>query len=432
MGRKRILVIDGDFFANRAIFSLEKIMRNQNQELTLSTIPEMKSFRNEMESQLGNLIKTFHNDQRSLIDGVIFVADNHSWRKDVTPYIPYYMKDNAEYALTPMCYKENRVEKKEESPINWDNYYLVYNEFTEDISQIIPTIKVKGLEGDDIINLLSERYENNGDVEFMVFCNDGDLKQCVKDNFFLFRNIQSKEAPHGAFCISKGMYSKIYEKSAMSTLMGDSRETAEYTKLFSIQISTPYSIERSLGRGIELATPNIIALTKSICGDKKDNIFPIIRWKASTGTRNYNVTEKYIDKVLTKLGLELNDENALRCMTERDLIIQLLINLRSETGQFNNIPNEKFKSVGEHFLHNLKLNRLKSSYIPKEYVEEFDEVLEQIKPMLLMDNEAFDNISLMSNRAQADAAGDLLKNSIPIGDSNTGDILAAMNKKSWE
>ena len=80
----------------------------------------------------------------------------------------------------------------------------------------------------------------------------------------------------------------------------------------------------------------------------------------------------------------------------------------------------------------MKLNRLKSSYIPKEYVEEFDEVLEQIKPMLLMDNEAFDNISLMSNRAQADAAGDLLKNSIPIGDSNTGDILAAMNKKSWE
>lgn len=428
--KKRILVIDGDFFANRALFSVQRNMRNQNQELTMSTIPEMKIFRNEMESQLGNLIKTFHNEQRSLIDGVIFVADNRSWRKDVEPIVPYYLVDDGEDKTTPLKYKENRVEKREESDINWDNYYLTYAEFTQDISQLLPVIKINGLEGDDCINLLSERYVNNNDVEFLVFCNDGDLKQCVRDNFFLFRNIQSKEAPNGAFCISSNMYSNIFEKSSLSVMMGNSQETAEYNKLFSIQISTPYIIDRSIGKGIEIATPNIIALLKSVCGDKKDNIFPIIRWKASTGTRNYGVTEKHVINVLKTLGYDLTDEVALRCMTDKEMLINLLVNLRAETKQSTKITNEKLKQVGQHMLHNLKMIRLNSKFIPEQYVEKFNEKFEELKPIIIMDNNVFDNIISMSIKAQSDAAGDLLKNSVPIIDSNTGDILAALNKKN--
>ena len=422
--KKRILVIDGDFFANRAIFSLDKKMRDNGQELTLSTIPEMKSFSNELSIQFSNLIKSFHNEKVNLIDGIIFVADYKSWRKEVPVFNPYYLDDSPDINVN---YKANRAEKREESIIDWDNYRLTYNEFIDDLDQIVSVLKVKGLEGDDVINLLSEKYENNKDVEFLVFCTDGDLKQCVTDNFLLYRNIRSKAAPNGEFCVSRKMYENLYEKTALSVMMGNSQETSEYNKLFRIQISSPYSVERSLNKGIEIATPNIIALIKSICGDKKDNIFPIIRWTASTGTCNYGVTEKHVKKVLNLLGHELTDEVALRCMTENKLLISLLANLKVITKQ--TFDNETFKRVGQHLLHNFKLIRLNSNYLPENYLNDFNEMFELKAPMFLLNDESFDAIMLMGNKNRSDAANDLLNNSVPIIDSNTGDILASLNKK---
>lgn len=372
---RRLLLIDGNYFGNRVLgqVNMGDSVNNLNTEL------EQKSFQQALNNSLINLYKTFNNEQTNLIDQIIFVSDYGSWRKDVKPFVPYYLKDDKEI---PLGYKEQRKAVKDESPINYDNFYKIYSEFVENIRDKVVVFKINKLEGDDELMLLVNKLSKDSNIFSTIFCTDGDLMQVVRDNVILMRNIRSKDAPNGEFVLTEKLYKKIFEQSAMDALLGGAFDNNYFKSIFSIQIGSidgRNKIERTLNKGISIATPFKTALVKSVAGDKKDNIFSLLSWKAKTGSRSYHITEKYIEKALQIHGYNLSELNCQKILSSKETLFNLLLSLREVTKQ----KDVDLNDMAYHLKHNLKINMLSIKNIPEELRNEFNKCWEENSERIL-------------------------------------------------
>lgn len=366
---QRVLIIDGNYFSMRVLGQVNM----GDAENNLETDIEKKNFRAALNNSLVNLYKTFNNESCNLIDQIIFVCDCGSWRKSVTPFRPYYIPEESEQVIG---YKEQRKETKEKSPIDYDNFYQLYNDFVESIRDKVVVFKINQLEGDDNICLISNKICTDNNMFGIVFGNDGDLDQIVKDNVMIMRNIRSKNAPNGEFVLTLNMYGKIFEQSTMDALLGGAFNNSYFKQLFGVQIGCidgKNRIARELNRGISIATPFKTALVKSVAGDKKDNIFSLLSWKAKTGTRNYNITEKYISKALDQHGYSLTEDNCHKILASKENLFNLLLSLKEVTKQ-NDVD---LKLMAQHLKHNLKINMLSVKNIPDELRQEFNKCWEE-------------------------------------------------------
>lgn len=405
---RKILIIDGMYFAQRVLGQINMGDSVNN----LVTDAEQAAFRASLNNSLVNLWNTFSNSGVNLIDNIIFVTDCGSWRKDVTPFRPYYIPEDSDQVIG---YKEQRKAKKEESPINYDNFYRITNEFVESIRDKVIVFKINKLEGDDNIMLLSNKLKEYPNILSIVFATDGDLDQVVRDNVFIMRNIRSKDAPNGEYVITLNMYGKIFEQSAESALLGSSLDTKFYRDLFSIQIGNidgTSKIQRSLNRGISIATPFRTALVKSVAGDKKDNIFSLISWKSSTGTRQYNITEKYIEKALEKHGYALTESNCQKVLTSKENLVNLMLSLKEVTKQ-NTV---ELEGILKHLKHNLKINMLSVNNVPEEYRNEWQKCWDENQERILHETLDYKNLARLAsvNNYNPKASGtNVLADSIP-------------------
>lgn len=405
---KHLLIIDGNYFAQRVLGQINMGDSVNN----LETDTEKVAFKAALNNSLVNLYSTFNNEKLQLIDNIIFVSDCGSWRKDIEPYRPYYIDKDSDQVIG---YKEQRKAKKEESPINYDNFYKLYDEFVESIRDQVVVFKINKLEGDDNIMLLSNKLSAHPNVVSTVFATDGDLDQVVKDNVMIMRNIRSKDAPNGEYVITLNMYGKIFEQSSKDILLGSSLDNKYYKDLFGVQIGCidgNSKVQRELNRGISIATPFRTALVKSVAGDKKDNIFSLLSWKSSTGTRQYNITEKYIEKSLAKHGYTLTEANCQKILTSKDAIINLFLALKEVTKQ----TDVDIKEMISHFKHNLKVNMLSVNNIPKEYLKEFDTCWESNYDRIFNETIKYENLvklQVIHNYNPKNNATNVLADSIP-------------------
>lgn len=354
---QRVLLIDGNYFAQRCLGTENMGDRINN----LITKMEQQNFLTALNNSLVNLCTAF----KQHVDNVIFTTDNFSWRKEIEPFKPYYVDDK-----TLIGYKEQRKEKKEESPINYDNFYSIYRDFVETLKANMLVFDVAGLEGDDEIMLISNKIKDNKNIEAIVFCTDGDLVQVVKDNIFLMRNIKAKEAPCGEFVITYKKYLQVFDDhDAKAALLGNTLNTSYYNTLFSMNLFNQSKVVRKLHQGINIAKPYRTALIKSICGDKKDNIFSLLSWKSKTGTLNYKLTENHLEKAMRSHGYELTENACLQILNNKDLLINLLVTLKTMTKQEVHI-----ETLGTHLKHNLRMNVLSKNNVPEKYLNEFENV----------------------------------------------------------
>lgn len=363
MKNNRILLIDGDWFANRTIFGLQIKQPNFN----LDTGREQDEFLAALRNGLLGVYRTFNNENYSVVDNLVFVADKHSWRKDVEPYRPYYLIGDED---TPIGYKANREALREKSNINWENYRLVYDDFVSEISEFINVVKVRGYEGDDSLLMTTKKLREEG-LESLILCTDGDITQLVNDKTFVFRNIRSKECPNGEFAISPNLFKKVFGIDEISTLMGVSTDIPEYLKIFSLILSSEEKCVRAYGSGIEFAAPSKIALVKSITGDKKDNIFPILRWKSKTGDKNMKVTENHLEKALNDIGLKLVNTDCHVVLADKDLQMKLINRLLIVT-KHAPIGESTLKSIYNHLQHNFRMIILSPKLLPEDSTKEFE------------------------------------------------------------
>lgn len=359
---RNLLIVDTSYLAHRVLGQL-----NMNENVNnLESEFEKTRFVNELRNSLVNLYKTFNNSKHRLVDQIILCCDNMSWRKDVKPFKPYWLTDET----VPLKYKEQRVEKKQESTINYENFYPLVDEFLDSVKDVVTVLKIKGLEGDDNMLLMSTVIKNTQNTKGIIFCTDGDIEQVVNDSVLIMKNSRSKVAPNGEFVMNLNTYTKLFESSPIEQMLGNNIETSYYNDLFKIYIGDIEGttiIKRTLHSGIEIASPFKILLLKSVCGDKKDNLFSVISWLSSTGTRRYGVTEKHITKALDSLGLSLIERDCEKVINDPELLKSLLREVSKVTKQ----ENINLYYVYNHTLHNLRLNGLYSKNIPSELIDEF-------------------------------------------------------------
>lgn len=388
MKPKTFFTIDGDFFCHRTLHG----MRMSNKEITLDKASEMANFSKALINSVTSVYNVFRNEHHKLFDQMVFVFDHHSWRKDVEPNRPYYLSGDVE---TPIGYKDNRISMKADSEINYDNFKLCKEDFRNFLNEIniFPSFWFKGAEGDDLLTMFKAKMlAEHPDNKMIVFCTDGDLKQLLykdeglsqkPDSVILFRNIKSGACPEGEFVVSEELYEQLYGKRDslgkedvldmfLRATNDEFDETYYKNSLFNINFkdgSGRANYTRTPGAGVSIATPTLTLLTKMVIGDKKDNIFPIFRWKTKTGTSIRNVTENNLIKVFNELDLKFNDTSAQKIYTDKTVLTKMLYSLRDEVNQ----ESIDIQAIGKHFVHNRKLLDIRTiQHIPVDVYESFD------------------------------------------------------------
>ena len=92
MKNKRFLCVDGDFFCHRALHGIRMVNKN----ITLDSVDEMNNFNKTLITHVHSLFNNFVNEHHQLIDQIIFVFDNKSWRKRIEANRPYYLENDKE------------------------------------------------------------------------------------------------------------------------------------------------------------------------------------------------------------------------------------------------------------------------------------------------------------------------------------------------
>ncbi len=397
---KHFLIVDGNYFAMRSLMSLNK----GTEECTLESELDQERFRNNLISNLQAIIDTFQN--KNILDQVIFVADTGSWRRELCNKRPFYFDALGFEADTPIGYKENRKEKKEESSINFEHFYRIYNEWFATLPGFnIPTFAISNAEGDDLLYLIGEKLPSN--CQGYVFCTDGDLIQVVRPNYHLFRNIRSKAASNGEIVVLNENLKYLQASNQIVGVQQMFESVSEYQdskQSFFDQLSVvcigdrlgETKIDRTFGAGISVANGNHTAFVKSFCGDKKDNVFPIIRWKSASGSRVYGPTEKMLDKLAPKpLAHYLNDETDVRWLIGNfisSVFNKLDLTLQMEDRQ--TLINKCY----EHFCHNRRIIQLSLDNIPTDIQQQFNREFEQLSDIIFESTYDYDKIAAAINQ----------------------------------
>ena len=370
---KRFLIIDGNYFANRCLGILNQ-KPNSNHLIHEN---EKRIFSEALKVQLIKLWEVF----QPYFDNFIFVSDGNSWRKQLQ-FKPYYISTEAiERGETIITYKGQRQKYKDDSEIDYDVFYELYHNFIETMSgQCNNVFNIKSLEGDDLIALIVEKFKKQPE-QLCIFATDKDLIQLISDNTFIFRNIKSKEHPDGSFVLHALLYLQEFKNNENPLTMLLPSYRNNFKDLMNVNIMDAYSsVYRQLNKGIELGNKFQLILTKIVCGDKSDNIFPLLRWKSKTGNINYSCTEKHLNEAIQMCcGVKTVDESAylsiLRSETDNpELFNKFLHRLFEVTKQSVNLDD-----IIEHYKHNKRIVLLRSDYFPQEYVEEFNNLFENKK-----------------------------------------------------
>lgn len=368
--KNRILIIDGNFFAHRCIGIL-----NQGQNINhLSSKEENELFKTGLKIQLYHLWKTFE----KYCDNFILVADSLSWRKNIKPFEPYYSLPGE-----VLGYKEQREEVKKESAINYENFYYNYGEFVKELISYDLSLSVNGLEGDDLIRLIRDKLVNHDKI---IFANDGDLEQLIFKNTIMYRNVRSKSSPDGEILISKSYFDLYLSEEDYRTKLLQNPEKIEKRNLIYINLFDNKPVQRKLGYGLKISQPFKTILTKTICGDKSDNILPIIKWKAKTGTRLFSVKDTHIEETLTNQFKKFDEDTSfqiLKMSGNEELRNDLLEFIKDLLVVCNQPCRDDFaRRVMNHYLHNLKLVFINPEFFPKESMTEFNGLCPKILDLL--------------------------------------------------
>lgn len=106
-------------------------------------------------------------------EDMILCLDSSSWRKDFYP-----------------LYKSQRSGARDETTINWSEFYKIVNETVETIKEYFPfkVVKVDKAEGDDVMAVIAKHYHTSERV--LLITEDKDFKQLLEyPNVQLYRPI---------------------------------------------------------------------------------------------------------------------------------------------------------------------------------------------------------------------------------------------------
>lgn len=324
------LIIDGNWLMMSRLFAVKRYFNMQNPE-------EMrKEGTVELEDLLCKSINLVINKYSSIIDNIIIVGDGGSWRKRI-PKPKCYTEE----------YKGNRVKDAE---LDWNCIYQALNNIMEQAKNLGITVsKASNIEGDDWVFHWS-RYLNNKGINCIIWSSDCDLKQLVQvDNgaFTAWLNESQKG----------GLPGLVLHKD-----LNDTQLSLEDIFMQVDRSNTTLDELKTLVQAVSYIDPQDIIETKVICGDKGDNIKPLVQVEKNGKKRN--TTEKMWLEVKESLGIDTLD----KFLRSRDAICEAVCEKMKSQGQVS------FLDAQEMFWYNNILVKLDEESIPVDIQKTMDEV----------------------------------------------------------
>lgn len=301
---KHTLIIDGNYFVHSRLFVLP---RPKGEPLL--------GDRNGQEQFMRKLCIDFASEVRKMtpfIDQIVVAVDSKSWRKDLFPAAEY---------------KGTRVP---DNSVNWNNVFDTYEEWQKILAaQGVIIHKVPGAEADDILFGWSTQLNNEG-KNCIVWTGDRDLIQLVNYN-------NATEAYTLWYYNSKR---KLLAFEGFESLL-DNAGTASMTNddmLFNMssdevigdklkQDFQTWMLKNSVT--FEEINCDDFIFSKILQGDKSDNIQSVVKWTKATSSgsvRNYGITQKHCDKILTQYRETEGDFKIdhFFSKTQVDVIVELI------------------------------------------------------------------------------------------------------------
>lgn len=243
------IVIDASGMFYRSLFTVGNYGAAKGEKL-LDTKKSQGIFMRKLATDFSSLLRDMENPAR-----VIVCLDSSSWRKSII------IEDGG--------YKSEREEKKQESPINWKNFYELIDKFATLLGQKGYILsKLQGAEADDLLFFWSRRLNSIGENVILI-TGDRDLLQTVCKN------------DNGTWTISLDPVNKRKKISLTQETYENKGDSISDPDIFNPNTwSSPDDVLHKLIDGFELniIDPQKIITKKVVLGDGGDEVPSIISW----------------------------------------------------------------------------------------------------------------------------------------------------------
>ena len=167
-----MILVDYSHLSSRNLFTAVSQARPKKDKETkkYKTIDFIQFYKHLMLNSLRLIQKKYQREYGEMV--LCLDVRGSNWRKDLYP-----------------DYKAHRAKGRDESEINFEEFYEFVNDFIEQIKEIFPykIVGVKGAEGDDVIAILAKNLKE----KTLVISEDKDFKQLLKlDNVTLYAPIK--------------------------------------------------------------------------------------------------------------------------------------------------------------------------------------------------------------------------------------------------
>ena len=262
-----------------------------------------------------------------VLDNVLFVQDNGSWRKHIEKPVDDIYKGNRTYP---------------EEDIDWETVWRTNDRFVEGLrSNNITCVKDRDIEGDDWIAYWSKKLNAEG-INTVIWSTDKDLQQLV-----------SYDRDHDSWTAWYNSKSLILHKDLDNTNI----DMVDFFFHFDEQNLVAKELidnVRNINQDVQYIDPRYVVFSKILCGDQSDNIKAVIRMKKNN--RTVNVTERDIKTLVEGMSMD-------EFFNSKGLIINELARLKKFQGA--DIDTSR---VSEVFDYNTRLVWLDESVYPEDVV----------------------------------------------------------------
>lgn len=338
------LIIDVSNAFHRIVYTIPKI-GSPDQPL-LEDQEEQEIFIDRCITDIGYILGTFER-----VDRLIFAMDDYSWRKGLLEAEGQYKKD------------------RDKSKVNYNIFWNCIDKVLEHYEDSF-TIKVKGLEADDIMYLLSKKFSEKNEYSIIV-SSDSDFYQLLSDKVIIYN-------PNSRF--KKVLTCKEFTYQDNEDSIIDVFESKKDKSIFDIfDVSNisfskvkPSSFFNKIYGSLDVEEKDSYdeIFLKILNGDDGDNVPSTYSWKSKTGNP-VRVTARYSQKVLD--DVKVSNKFDISEMVQDENIEFIRSSLSRHTKV--HFDSEEFK---KNLYRNWKLIYLSHITIPEEYINIFENVYLEI------------------------------------------------------
>lgn len=321
---KYTLIIDGHNFLFKTLY----VLPQKKNKLLLDDKDSQELFLSKLSQNLNAVLR----DMKNIINRCVFVADSHSWRKDLGGGVKY---------------KENRTQ---EELINWKGWEGCVLKFMDELAKYnIVYSKTPSAEADDMIFSWVNHLSLHSTPTIM-YTSDKDMLQLVRRNNDVYNLLYSDVTKK--LYVPKGFLDSNKPVSLFDNLNITPTDYDTFT-----QIS--YLVKK---RDLEIVEvdADVCLYRKIITGDKSDNISSIYSYEKNG--RVYNVTEKKADLIIEQFKENVGDLNQELLFNEDSL--RTLSSITSSIVS----KNENENIIFDNLKRNTKYIALSTKTLPPELI----------------------------------------------------------------